>query len=631
MQRQLDLARRRNLKPPPKLTVSQWADDCRRLSPEASAEIGRWNTARAEYQRGIMDAFSDPLVETVVIMSSAQVGKTEIINNVVGFVIDQDPAPMLVVQPTLAMAQTWSKDRLAPMIRDTPALHGKVKQARSRDSGNTLLHKIFPGGHITMAGANSPASLASRPVRLVLLDEVDRFKASAGAEGDPTSLAFKRSTTFWNRKHAMVSTPGIKGASRIELAFAGSDQRRFFAPCPHCGHEQFLVWGNVHWEKDDYGGHRPETACYACQECGAVWNDADRWRAIRKGHWRATAPFRGVAGFHLNELYSPWVSFARLVESFLEAKRLPDTLKVWVNTALGEPWEERGDGIEDGTLLSRAYDWGETAPAQVLVLTAGVDVQDDRIEIEVVGWGLHEQCWSIDYLIIEGDPAKPEIWQTLDAALVGSYETDDGRRLMIRAACVDTGGHHTQAAYGFCKSRWLRRIWAIKGVAGQGRPVWPPRFSTRNKGRTPLYAVGVDSAKEVIYARLKIEEPGPGYCHFPASRDAEYFRQMAAEKAVTEHKNGFPARKWVKTRGRNEALDCRVYAYAALEGLKASRRLDLARESQRLGPAAETPASVQRPSTAAKGLDSGSSAEPAKPKSASLTRRKITASADPYL
>ena len=273
-----------------------------------------------------MDSINDPGVHTVVVMSSAQVGKTEILNNIVGYHIHQDPAPILCVQPTVEMGKTWSKDRLAPMLRDTPALRGRVKDARSRDAGNTTQHKQFPGGHITIAGANSAAGLASRPIRVVLLDEVDRYPPSAGSEGDPVRLATKRTTTFWNRKILLTSTPTIKGLSRIELAFESSDKRRFWVPCPHCGEFQVLAWSGVKFAP----------LGYQCAGCQGLWTDTQRWWAVARGEWRAEGESKGVAGFHLNELYSPWVTTAEMVESFLEAKKSPETLKTWVKTTLGE-------------------------------------------------------------------------------------------------------------------------------------------------------------------------------------------------------------------------------------------------------------------------------------------------------
>ncbi len=526
-----------------------------------------------------MDAFCDPAVHTVVVMSSAQVGKTEILNNIVGYHIDQDPSPTLILQPTIEMAQTWSKDRLAPMLRDTPALSGKVSDVRSRDGKNTILHKSFDGGHITMAGANSAASLASRPIRIVLCDEVDRYPPSAGTEGDPISLARKRSTTFWNRKIGLFSTPTVKAVSRIEAAFTESDQRRFWVPCPHCGELQVLRWSQVRWDDG-----KPETAAYLCasDECGVFWTDGERWQAIRRGEWRAEGGFTGVAGFHLSELYSPWVRLADTARAFIEAKGNPERLKTWVNTSLGETWEERGEEVDLHAMQERArtegwrskVDGGDDllpAPAGVLVITCGVDVQGDRLEVERVGWGVDDESWSLDHQVIYGDPSGPDVWADLDEYLLTPTRTEDGRQLMVAATAIDSGGHYTDAVYNFVRDKSRRRVWAIKGQAGEGKPVWPKLASKNNKGRIALFNIGVDSAKDIIYGRLKIETPGPGYCHFPTDRDGAYFEQLTSETVVTRYVKGFPVRSWVpKPNTRQEALDCRVYAFAALRSMSIS-------------------------------------------------------------
>lgn len=505
-----------------------------------------------------MDAFSDPQIETVVVMTSAQVGKTEILNNVCGYFIAQDASPILVVQPTLDMAQTWSKDRLAPMIRDTPNLNGLVRDPRARDSGNTTLHKVFPGGHITACGANSPSSLASRPIRIVLNDEVDRYPISAGSEGDPVSLARKRSATFWNRKVGMFSTPTLKGNSRIEIAYEESDQRKYWVKCAHCQTEQLLLWGQVRWDEG-----KPETAHYVCEHCGAIWTDAERVRAIRHGTWRATYPERRIAGFWLNGLYSPWTSLQNAVEDFLEAKKQPATLRVFVNTFLGESWEEQGERIDDYQVAERREQFGETLDKSILILTAGVDVQDDRLEVEIVGWGKDEESWSLDYRTIYGDPSSPAVWQDLDVALGQEFEREDGKILIVRSACIDSGGHHTNSVYNYVRPREGKRIFAIKGVGGEGKPI-VGRPSTNNIGKVQLFPIGVNTAKELLFSRLRISETGAGYCHFPTSRNDEYFRQLTAEKYVTKYYKGFARREFVKIRARNEALDVRVYAMAAL-------------------------------------------------------------------
>jgi len=508
----------------------------------------------------MMQAISDPTIENVVFMTGAQVGKTEIINNAIGYYIDNQPSPMLVVQPTLEMAKMWSNDRLAPMLRDTPVLKNAVADARTRDSGNTIYQKSFAGGYIAIVGANSAAGLASRPVRCVFLDEVDRYPISAGSEGDPIDLARARTKTFsYNRKIVMVSTPTNKGASRIEAAYQESDQRQYFVPCPDCGHKQTLKWSDVRWDEG-----KPETAAYMCEDCGSLWDEAKRLRAIRYGEWIATAPFTGTAGFHLNGIYSVWTSLERAAKEFLQAKKLPDTLRVFVNTYLAETYEEMGERVDDYAVSERVEEFDEKLDSGIVCITAGIDVQDSYLALEIVGWGRDEESWSIDWIQLYGDPSTPHLWNDLDNRLNAIYETEDGRQLGIRSACIDSGGHYTQAVYNYVRPREGKRIFAIKGMAGETRPI-VSKPTRNNIGKIKLFTIGVDNIKELIFSRLKVTIAGAGYCHFPTGRDDEYFKQLAAsEKIVTKYHKGFPRREFVKTRARNEALDCRVYAYAAL-------------------------------------------------------------------
>jgi phage terminase large subunit GpA-like protein len=554
--------------PPPKLTISQWADRYRKLSSEGSAEPGAWRTARAEYQREIMDTISAPGVERVCVIKSSQVGWTEILNNAVGYHISHDPAPVLMLQPTLEMAETISKDRLAPMFRDTPVLREKVADAKSRDSGNTMLHKRFPGGHVTLVGANSPSSLASRPIRVLLADEVDRYPPSAGSEGDPLALTIKRTTTFWNRRILIGGTPTVKGQSRIEQEWLVSDQRRYHVPCIHCGHEQTLQWANVKWPDG-----KPDQAALNCTDCGAVWTEADRLRAVRKGRWIVTRPEGRFPGFHINELYSPWSTVAKVAIDFVEAKKSPELLKVWVNTSLGETWESDSERIDHHALAERLEDFGEKgdaghiAPLSVLRITCGVDVQADRLEIERVGWGMHDESWSLDHHVIVGDPSDPGLWARLDAYLSMPTEREDGRDLPVSATCVDSGGHHTQAVYRFCRVRKNRRIFAIKG-RDEAITVWPSQSKVSKGKVADVTIVGVSVAKDAVYARLKVGQPGPGYCHFPRGRAPGYFEQLVSEVIETRYSFGRPRRVYILPDGkRNEALDCRVYAFAALQSL----------------------------------------------------------------
>jgi phage terminase large subunit GpA-like protein len=544
-------------RPPPKLTVSDWADSERRLDSQSSSEPGRWYTSRAEYQRGIMDACSDPRVKEVVVMAGAQLGKTEAILNIIGYHIDNDPSPILVLQPTLEMAQAFSKDRIAAgLLRSTPCLQDKVKDPRARDSGNTTLHKVFPGGAITIVGANSPAGLASRPIRIVLCDEVDRYPTSAGSEGDPIQLARKRSATFWNRKVIMVSTPTNKGSSRIEEAFENSDKRFFNVPCKHCHTPQVMRWSNVRWEDGN-----PETAHYVCEHCAVIWSESDRIWAIRNGEWIATAPESPVAGFAINGMYSPWTTIKDAVREFLSVKRNPEQLRVFTNTYLGETWEDEGETVDDYELSERRESM-LAVPDEVILMTAGVDVQDNRLEVSIIGWGRDDETYVIGHETLYGDPSTPQLWTNLDSVLNTQFETESGRQIAIRASCVDSGGHFTNSVYAYCKKNAPRRIFAIKGVGGEGKPI-SGRPSKNNIGKCLLFPVGVDTAKDLLFARMRIKEAGPGYMHFADNLNDEYFRQLTAEKIVTRFHRGFKKRVFEKVRPRNEALDCMVYALAA--------------------------------------------------------------------
>jgi phage terminase large subunit GpA-like protein len=560
-----------------------------------------------------MDVLHEPGVREVVIMKSAQVGYTEALNNIVGFFIDQEPAPMMMMQPTLEMGEAWSKDRFAPMVRDTDQLRGKVAEPRSRESSSTLLHKVFPGGHLTIVGANSPASLASRPIRVLLCDEVDRYPPSAGAEGDPIALAKKRTATFRNRVVVMGSTPTVKGASRIEAAFMPSDRRYFFVPCPHCGELQRLEWSQVRWEEG-----RPETACYVCRHCGALLHESDKLEMLARRQLRATEAFDGIAGIHVSTLYSPWVTWVQMVRSFLEAKKLPETLKTWVNTELGETWEEGGATVEPGSLISRKEPYGpENIPEGVLLLTAGVDTQDDRVEVQLNGWGIDEENWPIEQKVFRGDPGKPALWLEVDDYLLQKFPTEDGRKLFIESVAVDSGGHHTQAVYQFVVSRKRRRVWAIKGMGGPGRLAWPKKASRTAKSRAMVFILGVDAIKGVLYGRLaKAPEPGPGYIHLPASADEEFCKQLTSEKAITKYVRGRPTVVWEpREKGiRQEAQDCWVYAYAAFLGRRGPELLAKLKKRGR----AQVPAKkVNEP------------AEPAREQAQSVVGPQETALAEP--
>ena len=545
-------------RPPPKLTVSEWADNYRKLSPESSAESGSWRTSRCEYQREIMDSFNSPGIERIVVMTSSQVGKTEILLNALGYYVDQDPSPVMVVQPNLTMGQAFSKDRLAAMIRDSDKLREVVSDAKSRDSGNTTMHKKFPGGHITISSSGSPAGLASRPIRCLFLDEIDRFEHNVKGEGSPISLATARTKTFFNRKIFMCSTPTIKGISAIESAFEESDMRYYNVPCPECDHYQVLKWKNVVWDEN-----KPETAVYACEDCGSLIEESSKQWMINNGKWVATNALNKTAGFHISELYSVWSTWADMATNFLEAKKNPETLKTFINTALGQSWEEQGDTVEYEALLQRRLNYDHTAiPEEVLVIVAGVDTQKDRLEITITGYGRNYEAWVIDHRIFWGDPNAANCWADLDAYLKTRFKTESGRVMPISCTCIDSGGHSTNAVYQFTKPRQARRIFAIKGLSVAGKPIAnKPSYVGKNKA--VLYGVGTDSAKEAIYARLTTDIDQTTL-HFPSDVDEEYFKQLTAEKRVAKFVRGRKSLVWKQIRPRNEALDCLVYCFAAI-------------------------------------------------------------------
>lgn len=551
-------------RPPPDITVSEWADRYRRLSAESSASPGRFKTEIVEYMREPMDMLSRSDVSRIVLMTSAQVAKSTVIENVIGYFIHLDPCPILHISPTLESMKMFSKERLAPMVRDTPVLKRLIPPSRSRDSGNTLASKQFPGGHIAMVGANAPAGLASRPIRVVVADEVDRFERSAGTEGDPLSLAIKRTTTFYNRKLVFVSTPGDKETSRILKEYEAGDQRRYWCPCPGCGEHQILKWSNVKWDDGE-----PDTAQYTCEHCGVFWTEAQRIAAVRAGEWRASKPFNGSVSYHLSQLYSPFAPLSDGVRDFLRTKGDKEQLKTWVNTFLGEVWEDRGQRLEWSDLLDRreAYEIRNGIPEDITLITCAVDMQDDRAEIEWVGWGDDYRSWSLGYRKIYGDPSAPNFWRELKLNMMETFVHPLFGEMAPRSMVVDSGGHYTTEVYKFCEQ--MPRTVAIKGVSGTGKPIVgrPMKNTLMNARVIPL---GVDTIKETVVARLKVSDPdASGYCTFPDSADYgdDYFRGLTAEEIKTRYHKGFAKREWVKIRPRNEPFDLRVYNVGALEML----------------------------------------------------------------
>ena len=572
------------LTPDPDLTVSQWADRHRMLSGRASAEPGRYRTGRTPYMREIMDRLSpgDP-TQRVVFMKAAQVGATEAGNNWIGFAIHQAPGPMLAVQPTVELAKRNSRQRIDPLIDESPELRDRVKPARSRDAGNTMLSKEFAGGILIMTGANSAVGLRSTPARYIFLDEVDAYPASADEEGDPVTLAEARSLTFAHRRKVLlVSTPTIRGLSRIEREYEASDQRRFFVPCPYCGAMQWLKFDRLRWQKG-----RPETAEYACEGCDTAIADHHKTAMLEGGEWRATATAADptTVGYHLSALYSPvgWLSWARIARGWEAAQGSDEAIKAFRNTILGETWVESGEAPDWQRLYDRREAWKPgTVPAGGLFLTAGADVQKDRIEVDVWAWGRGLESWLVDHVVIEGGPDRHDAWSELAALLDRSWLHERGAHLRIARLAIDTG-YEAPAVYAWSRNAGFAQVSPVKGVEGFNRssPVSGPTFVDATEGGkrlrrgARLWTVAVSIFKAETYRFLRLEQPTteeraagatfpPGTIHLPTWVESEWLKQVVAEQLVTVRtKRGFARLEWQKLRERNEALDCRVYARAA--------------------------------------------------------------------
>lgn len=577
------------LRPDRVLTVSEWADEHRRLSQKASAEPGRWRTERTPYLRELQDALSshDP-TQRIVLMKSAQIGGTEAGNNWLGYLVHHSPGPTLYVLPTVEIAEKVSKQRIAPMLEESPELRELVAPARSRDSGNTLLVKEYRGGVLMLSGANSAASLRSMPIRYLFGDEVDAWPSDVEGEGSPIALAEKRTTTFARRKVFLVSTPTEASTSRIAIEYERSDQRRYFVPCPHCGHEQWLRWRGF---SDDPADPRAKDyrlrwinedrtqAGYLCEGCGTLIEERHKTSLLRSGRWIPTADGDGrTRGYHINSLYSPagWKSWPDILREFDAASKDPALLKTFVNTTLGEPFEEAFTTRLDAEGLAKRAGGYEllTVPERALVITAGVDVQRNRLEVVQRAWGPGEESWLVNYAVLHGDPQRGELWEQLLDVLSMPFQHASGAQLLTYAAAVDSGdGETTHAAYEFCRQHRARHVLAVKGMSTPGKAILgkPTKQDINRRNQTikrgvDLWPYGADTAKSTIYQRLKNVDDGPGTYHWPMGLSAEYFEQLTAERQVTRMVNGFPRRVWVKKdAARNEVLDCEGMALMALQ------------------------------------------------------------------
>lgn len=616
--------------PPDDLTVTEWAEQRRRLSSESSAEPGPWRTERTPYLREVMDAFIDPKVRHIVMVAASQVGKSEALNNCIGYIIDEDPGSILFVQPTTIDAKEYSKLRIAPMLRDCPTLARKVVKPKSRDSGNTILQKTYPGGILTMCGSTEAHSLASKPIRYVFGDERDRWATSAGNEGDPWDLAMARQTTFYNAKAFEVSTPTVKNASAIEKAYATGTMERWKSRCPHCGEYHEIQWSDIRFEHEEniVAGrktYKVTTIFYICPGCDCVSDELTMKRAPAR--WEAENPAayeQGTRSFWLNAFVSQWASWESIILKYLNAVGSIRKMQVVYNTCFGELWEDRGDLEDEDSLMARREDYGQREdgsdielPEGVLVLTCGIDTQDDRLEFEVVGHGHFGETWGVRRGIIMGRADDPDTWKQLDDVLDHIYRFKDGMGLRISMSFMDEGGHFTMPVRQQCSERQSKKIFAIKGFFGLGRPYvgTPKQVKILSKkhtyiGRCWWYPLGVDSGKEIIMDNLKVQTPGSKFCHFPRRDDygSGFFKGLLSETKVYDPNKKNPW-QWKKIPGheRNEALDCRNYALAAFKALPANldeidRRLKEAKGQHVAVPTgAANHATTQRPAVKRRG------------------------------
>lgn len=569
------------MKPPEDLTVSQWADKNRRLTSESSAEVGKWRTSRTPYMFDILDSFTDPLIEHIVVVAASQVGKSETINNMVGYCIDQDPGPILLIQPTIDDVKRYSEMRIAPMIRETRCLKRKVADPKSRDAANTKRQKSFPGGVLVMTGSNVAHDLSSMPIRYVFGDERDRWATSAGSEGDPWELAVARTRTFYNKKMVEVSTPTVKGASAIENSYNLGTMERWKTQCPHCGEYVELTFDNIRFEYDaaengDKKIFHISEIFYVCPECGGI-SDEHTMKS-QPAKWVATVPearkHHKTRSFWLTAWVSPWATWESIILQFLQAGTDSAKLQVVYNTQFGELWEERGDIASEDDVMARREVYEAEVPDGVLLLTCGVDTQDDRLEYEVVGHRRYGETWGIKKGVILGRPDTEEVWERLDEVLSHKYKFKSGVSLQISLTFIDEGGHFTQEVRQHCLARQYDHVFAIKGANRPDIPYTAPpkkqKIVVNGKviGQVWVYEIGVNAGKQKIVDNLRVQSPGANYCHFPLRDDygKQFFKQLMSEHLAYVPKLKHPW-QWQKIPGheRNEAFDIRNYNLAACE------------------------------------------------------------------
>lgn len=553
--------------PPEDLTVDQWADRYRYIPDGSSPEPGKFKSSRTPYMIDIMRDVGNPRIAQIVLMFSAQMAKTELELNICGYYAHTDPCSMMYVMPTLATAEKISKTRLQPMIDCSPVLRRVFGKNRQRVSNSTILEKHFAGGFINLCGANSPASLSSSPMRLILADEVDRFPASAGDEGDPLTIAIARTKNFWNRKIIMVSTPTDSQTSRIEAQFKLSDQKYREVPCPKCGHFHELKWANFKYDKEDLS----KDPWMECPKCHHEIGEEHKYQMDLKGRWTPAKPDndKRISGYRINQLYSQFSSWVDIRNEWLDAQGSTEKLKTFTNLVLGEVWHLE-ETLTDAEVIKARREHYSECPEEVLTVVAGVDVQDDSLHYEIVGVGEDMQTWGLQYNVLRGDPSKPELWEKLDERMQQTFEKESGVIMNVMKVCIDSAGHHTQEVYDFCKKHGRHSKYSpIVGRRGQGKPIINNPTVLKKHGKIELYTVGTDTVKETfLLHRLKASKPGYGYCHYPVDRGYKdnYYDELINVVTEIRKVKGVSTRWFVDKPGKRvEAVDCRVYAMAAQE------------------------------------------------------------------
>ena len=560
----------KNLRPPPDYKLSEWSDNYSTMQAEDSAVSGRWKTSVAEYQRGIMDSYNEEGIEKIICMTSTQIGKTSILKNIFGYSVDNNPRPIMFVFPDLGIAKRFSRNRLSSYIRDTKKITDKFRSNKTKDSGNTILHKKFPGGHVLLVGASSPSGLSESPISLLLIDELDRWPLSAGNEGDPLELVLRRTSNFWNRKIFIFSTPTNQN-SKINSEYEKSDKRKYFVSCPHCKKDILFLFKNLKWEVLKKG----KKIWYECPECGEHIFEKQKKTLIEKGIWKATAKsYDGkTAGFWLNALYSPWISWNEIIDEFNKAKKNKNTLRVFINTFLAEIFDDYGDAPDHVHIYARRefYEQGTIPSDKILFLTASVDTQDDRFEVDVKGWTKNQESYLIEHLVFLNPTNDLNNYHVLDSVLEKVYIHPLGARMKIKALGIDVQGHSTQTVYMWVRRQDKTRVFALRGET-LSMPIGQPRPTDINFGGQKItngvryWPIGVSHLKAELYAKLRLQPNKDGgfpfgYHHFPDLQE-DYFKQLTAESLTTKIVNGIQKYYWTKHYERNEALDLNVYNLA---------------------------------------------------------------------